>query len=221
MKFELTIPTELSDIKLSQYLKYLKTTKDVEDEYFIGKQMISIFCNVPDELVNKIRAKDFNSIIEAITEVLQQKPKFKPTFKMGGIEYGFIPNLDEITLGEKVDLDEYFKEFKTMDKAMNVLYRPITLKRSNGYLIEDYKANGEGLDTPLDVAFGANVFFSTLINDLLNYTQNYIKAEVAANPKASQILEKSGVGTQAFISSLEEIFLNLMTWQNYHSTKHY
>lgn len=221
MKFELTIPTELSDIKLSQYLKFLKTTKDIEDEYFIGKQMISIFCNVPDELVNKIRAKDFNSIIEAITEVLKQKPKFKPTFKMGGVEYGFIPNLDEITLGEKVDLDEYFKEFKTMDKAMNVLYRPITLKRSNGYLIEDYKANGEGLDTPLDVAFGANVFFSTLIKDLLNYTQSYIKAEVAANPKASQILEKNGVGTQAFISSLEEIFSNLMTWQNYHSTKHY
>ena len=109
--------------------------------------------------LNKIRAKDFNSIIEAITEVLQQKPKFKPTFKMGGVEYGFIPNLDEISLGEKVDLDEYFKEVKTMDKAMNVLYRPITLKRSNGYLIEDYKANGEGLDTPLDVALGANVFF--------------------------------------------------------------
>lgn len=221
MKFELTIPTELSDIKLSQYLKFLKTTKDIEDEYFIGKQMISIFCNVPDELVNKIRAKDFNSIIEAITEVLQQKPKFKPTFKMGGVEYGFIPNLDEITLGEKVDLDEYFKEFKTMDKAMNVLYRPITLKRSNGYLIEDYKANGEGLDTPLDVAFGANVFFSTLIKDLLSYTQSYIKAEVAANHKVSQTLEKNGVGTQAFISSLEEIFSNLMTWQNYHSTKHY
>ena len=221
MKFELTIPTELSDIKLSQYLKFLKTTKDVEDEYFIGKQMISIFCNVPDELVNKIRAKDFNSIIEAITEVLQQKPKFKPTFKMGGVEYGFIPNLDEITLGEKVDLDEYFKEVKTMDKAMNVLYRPITLKRSNGYLIEDYKANGEGLDTPLDVALGAIVFFSNLISDLLNYTQSYIKSEVAANPKVSQTLEKNGVGTQAFTNSLEEIFSNLMMWQNYHSTKHY
>ena len=30
MKVELTIPTDLSDIKLSQYLKFLKTTKDVE-----------------------------------------------------------------------------------------------------------------------------------------------------------------------------------------------
>lgn len=221
MKFELTIPTDLSDIKLSQYKKFVRTTKDSEDEAFIGKQMIGIFCGIPDDLVNNIKAKDYDAIINAISEVLKQKPTFVPTFKMEGKEYGFIPNLEEITLGEKADLDTYFEDIETFDKAMNVLYRPIVTKNKYGYIIEDYKANDKPLDVTLDVAFGANVFFSTLISDLMNYIQNYIAEEVVRNPKASQTLEKNGVGTQVFINSLKEIFSNLTKLQNYHYTKHF
>ena len=220
MKIPINIPTSLSDIKLSQYQKFVKTTKDSEDDNFISRQLVGIFCDIPDTVVGQIKAKDFEYIVKQIKDVLGTKPKFKTKFKLGGVEYGFIPKLDDITVDEKADLDTYLLDITKMDKAMAVLYRPITAQTKRGYLIEDYKAQGKGIDVTLDIAFGANVFFSSLMNDLLNYTQNFIKDQVAHNPKLSQILEANGGGTTVFIKSLEETFLNLKMLANLDYMKH-
>ena len=209
MKVPIRIPTELSEVKLSQYQKFLKTTKDSEDEYFISRQLVGIFCNLPDSVVGQLKTKDYNNIVNKVTELLSKKPEFQPKFKLNNIEYGFIPNLEDITVDEKADLDTFYKDIKSMDKAMAVMYRPITMKNKDSYNIEEYKAKGDSLDVPLDIAFGANVFFFNLMKDLLNYIQSSIKVEVELNPKVSQILAKNGVGITAFMSSVEETFLNL------------
>ena len=220
-KLKISIPSSLSEIKLSQYQKFIKTTKDSEDDNFVARQMVGIFCDIPDSVVGQISAKDYDDIIKTITETLNIEPKFKTTFTLDGVEYGFIPNMSEdITVDEKADLDTFLKDVKDMHKAMAVLYRPIKIKRSNGYLIEDYEAKGNGLDVSLDIALGANVFFSTLMNDLLNYTQNFINQEVAHNPKVSQILEQNGVGITAFTNSLETTFSSLMKLVNLNYQKH-
>lgn len=213
MKVKITQPTSLKDIKFSQYQKFVRTTKDSEDNNFVTRQMISIFCNVPDNVVGQIKASDYDSIVADLTKVLEMKAEFVPTFKMDGVEYGFIPELEDITVDEKADLDTFYKEIDTMDKAMAVLYRRITIKKGKKYLIEDYDTDNKdsvtSLDVTLDVALGANVFFSLLMTDLLNYTQNYIAQEVEHNPKVSQILEQNGVGSIAFINSLQETFSSL------------
>jgi hypothetical protein len=209
MKVKITQPTSLKDIKLSQYQKFIRTTKDSEDNNFVTRQMISIFCNVQDKVVGQIKASDYDSIVEDLTKVLELKPKFIPTFRLDGVDYGFIPELEDITVDEKADLDTFYKDIDTMDKAMAVLYRPITINRGDKYLIEDYEGNNGSLDVSLDVFLGANVFFSLLMTDLLNYTQNYIAQEVEHNPKVSQILEQNGVGSIAFINSLQETFSSL------------
>ena len=220
MKVKLTVPTSLSDIKLSQYQKFVRTTKDSKDDNFIARQIVGIFCGVSDEIVGSIRAKDFDSIVSGITEVLNEKPEFKSRFKLGGVEYGFIPKLEDITVGEKADLDSFLGDIDKMDKAMGVMYREVSIERSNGYDIEDYKADNESLDVTLDIAFGANVFFYNLMNDLLSYTQNFIAQEAERNPKVSQTLEQSGVGITAFINSLEVTFSSLRGLGNLNYMKH-
>jgi len=220
MKLKIKIPSNLSEIKLSQYQRFIKSTKDSEDELFISRQLVSIFCNLEDKVVDNIRAKDFESIVAQITETLSAKPEFIPTFKMDGLDYGFIPQLDDITVAEKADLDTFLKDVSTLNKAMNVLYRPIKIKRHNGYLIEDYKANGNGLDVPLNIALGANVFFCNLMTDLLNYIPNFIAEEVERSPEVSQILAQSGVGITAFINSQREVFSSLTKLVNLDYTKH-
>jgi len=211
---KIKIPERLSDIKLSQYQKFLRTTKDSEDDNFIARQMVAIFCDIPDKVVDQIIAKDFESIVNQIGNALNQSPEFKEVITYEGVKYGFIPNLDEITVAEKADLDTYFKDVQTMDKAMGVLYREIDIQTKRGYLIQDYNADGKSLDLTLDVVFGANVFFYNLMRDLLIYTQNSIKAEAEQNPKVKQILSKNGVGITAFLNSLQETFLNLTMLAN-------
>lgn len=209
MKVKITQPNKLSEIKLSQYTKFLRTTKDSEDEMFIAKQLVGIFCSLPDNVVNQINAKEFDLIVEELSELLNTEHDLVTTFKMDGVEYGFIPDFEDITIGEKVDLDSFYQDTDNMGKAMNVLYRPITIKQKDKYLIKDYEGNGEFLDVTLDVAFGANVFFLDLMSDLLNYTQNFIDQEVAHNPKVSQTLEQNGVGTIHFTESLSSIISQL------------
>ena len=212
MKLKLTIPESLDDIKLSQCQKFHRTTEGSEDNAFVARQMVGIFCNIPDEVVDKIKATDYNNIVQDISKVLEQEPKFKQTFKLDGVKYGFIPKLDDITVGEKADLDEYLKDIKNLDKAMAVLYRPIKSETRGTYLIEDYEGKGESLNCSLGVALGASFFLTNLTRDLLNCTLNFIEDQVAHNDKLSQILEQSGVGINQSMHYLREISSNLTKW---------
>ena len=209
MKLKVTIPTSLSDIKLSQYQKFIKTTKDSEDANFINRQMIAIFCNVPDSAIGKLRKLDYDEMILKVTEVLNSKSDLISITHYEGKELGFIPNnFEDLTVSELADIDNFIKDVSTYHKAMEVLYRPIKQKLKGRYLIEDYEPTGNGLDLTLDVVMGAIVFFYDLMNDLLNCTQNFIAEEVRTNKKL-QNLGVNGNSIKTFTDWLEEVFSNL------------
>ena len=70
MKVKVQVPTSLSDIKLSQYQKFLKTTEGSEDNDWVNKQAIAIFCNLSDKLVKQIHRKDFNNVLNTINSII-------------------------------------------------------------------------------------------------------------------------------------------------------
>lgn len=209
MKVEITVPS-LADMKLSQYQKFLRTTEGSEDISFIHRQMVTIFCNLSDNIVSKMTRKSFDEVVIELTKTLSSKEQqpLKRIVKHNGKEYGFIPNLDEISVGEQADISSFIADWQKMDKALGVLYRPVTLKRKENYLIEDYNADGISLDLPLDVALGAYFFFVNLAKDLLSCTPNYILNQVKQDKKSMSLVE-NGVGITAFTESLKETFSTL------------
>ena len=172
--------------------------------------MIKIFLNKTQNEVDKIPLEKFNELVAEISEAISKESKFTPTFKLDGIEYGFIPNLEEITYGENRDLTGYLNDWQTMHLAMAVSFRPITLKKGGKYLIEEYNgtsATAEIMrDCPLDIVQGMNIFFYNLINDLLNCIPKYITTEVV-NLAA---LEASGAVIKKSIPSVKATLLDLM-----------
>ena len=208
MKIKVSVPTDLSDIKLSQYQKLLRVTKDIEDNLWINRQTVGIMCNLSDDMVKGLKQKEFNSMLESCTKVLEMEGTFSPIIEHNGKEYGFIPNLDDITVGEKADIDLYINDWQKMDRVMAILYRPITYRKKDKYLIEEYTGKEEPLDVTMDVVKGAFVFFYRLMNDLLIFTQSFIRDQVL-QPKTSQILEENGVGIKTFMHSLETTFSGL------------
>ena len=92
-----------------------------------------------------------------------------------GIEYGFIPELDDMSLGEYIDLDTYIGDWENIHKAMNVLYRPIENKRKQQYVIQEYRAeiNSDLLDMPLDAVIGSVFFFYRLGSELEKVFQSW------------------------------------------------
>jgi hypothetical protein len=140
---------------------------------------------------------------------------------MGGTEFGFIPNLEDMTFGEYTDLDTYITDWDKIHKAMAVLYRPIKKKGLNGtYEIEDYNGTVTYGDVmkhaPLDVCLGATVFFYRLGNALLNATIAYLeKDQEVQNILQQQTLDKSGDGIVQSMLLLKETLTDLTQLQDY------
>jgi heme/copper-type cytochrome/quinol oxidase subunit 1 len=128
---------------------------------------------------------------------------------MDGVEYGFIPNLDDMSVGEFIDIETYTKETHDLWKVMSVLYRPVTHSGQNGrYEVAPYSANlvSGFKDLDCNTAFGAMVFFWSLGIDLLNSIQKYLEVEM--EPQMKTALPKNGDGLEWSIDSLTEISYN-------------
>lgn len=218
MKVEIRIPSSLDEITLEQYQKFVKVnTEENQDSAFLMHKTVEIFCNLELKDIAKIKYKYVREILDDINKLFEPKQELIPTFTMGGVEYGFIPALDDMSLGEYIDLDEFFTDWNTMDKAMGVLYRPIKLKKGDRYQIEEYdglKANMKQM--PVSVVLGAMVFFYSLNNELLRTTLNYLQEELqeGENIQLLQTLEKSGDGIKASMDSLKGMLPNLTMFLN-------
>ena len=221
MKVKLLVPESLAEITLEQYQKFLKISENNEDSIFLQQKMIEIFCNVELKQVLNIKYTSIKKITNHLNKLFEQKPKFISSFKRADLEFAFIPKLDDMTFGEYVDLDSTLTSWETIHKAMGVLYRPITLKQNDKYLIQPYetydKYNMNKM--PLDVVLGSLVFFWSLSKELMNHIPSYFKVEVEnLTLQQKQTLEESGVGIQAFIDLVTQTLPRLMKLPNFHYT---
>ena len=215
MKVEIQVPSSLSEITLEQYQKFAEiNTDDNQDSSFLMHKTVEIFCNLNLKDIAKIKYIYVQEILNDINNLFDKKQDLIPKFKHKGVTYGFIPVLDDMTLGEYVDLDENFTNWETMHKAMTVLYRPITLDKGDRYQIEEY----DGLDNadlmkgiPLDVVMGCMFFFYNLNNELLKTTLNYLSQEVPKQLTTEQLqtLARNGDGINQSMESLKEMLQNL------------
>ena len=210
MEQTISIPTDLKDLNLSQYQRFSKVIEGNTDEVFIRQKMVQIFCGIELKHVGSLTKKDFMEITDNISLVLESTPELVKNFTHKGVEYGFIPDLDNITLGEFIDLDNTLGDWEKMLTAMSVLYRPITEKKGQKYLIEPYKGEeNQALETmPLDAVISSMLFFYHLSNELLNYMQNCSQSLVETKEIQKTLqkdLTKNGGGIPHLMHSLEEI----------------
>jgi len=130
-------------------------------------------------------------LLGLIDKALSTDVEFKPTFTMGDIEFGFIPNLDKITLREHATLATYGVDKDKLHNLMSVLFRPITKKIGDKYEIMaftvEYTDNEQYAEMmkemPLNIVNGALVFFWNLANELQEATQRYLTEELQRDMK--------------------------------------
>lgn len=178
MKVNLQVPTSLNDIPLYQYQKFIKTFENTDDitEEYAGIKMLEIFCGLRIDEALDVKISDVNKITNKINKALSEKPLLITRFKLGNTEFGFVPQLDDLTFGEFVDIENNISDWETMHKAMSVLYRPITDRINGKYQIEKYRGDSwhdAMLNMPSSVAISAINFFFHLEADLLKATLLY------------------------------------------------
>ena len=206
MKLDITIPTDLSEITLRQYKHFLKIQKSQDDENFLSAKIIEIFCKVKLEDVMQIKFNDSEYIVNTLTEMFEQKPNLVTKFKLNNKEYGFHPQLDDLTLGEYIDLDTFIGDWENIEKAMAVLYRPVVNKLKDKYTIEEYKVGKDQdiLDMPMDAVLSSIFFLWNLGLDLSKTMMNYLDKEQTQALTQYLNSQPNGVGITQFTDLLKE-----------------
>ena len=209
MNVNIRIPTTLNEITLGQYQEYAKLQELSETD--LQLKTIEIFCNVPEVVVRNMKATDIVEICGIINNMFDTKHQLISMFKMNGVEYGFIPSLEDMSFGEYVDLDTFIGDNDNLHRAVNVLYRPIEHRKGNRYTIKDYDPNTSEIakDMPLDAVLGAVVFFYNLGKDLSTVMLNSLDKKNEQTLAEYLTSQPNGGGTIQSMDYLTEILQNL------------
>jgi uncharacterized protein YecA (UPF0149 family) len=224
MKLEINVPSSLSEIPLKHYQDFLKVQADSNDEEFVAQKMIEIFCGITLKDVVKMKLTSLNELIAHFTQLFSEKPKFQNRFKItseeGEIEFGFIPELEQISFGEYVDLESHLTNWDSYHKAMAVMYRPIIKTRKDKYDVLPYEPNKDFQElmkfAPLDIVIASSVFFWSLGSELLTATLSYLENEMKKNTKLTTTFQKQlnlqndGDGINQYMQSLRETLQDSM-----------
>ena len=233
LNLEVRVPATLYNIPLKDYQRYMQVVEGMDDKSkessdFLNLKALEVFCGLELKESYKLPMTAFNAVLEQLANCLQEETPLVKRFTMRGtdgatIEFGFNPNLREMSFGEYVDLDSYISSWKDAHKAMAVLYRPVIGSKKDMYRIEDYEGSDKYADLlrymPTSVALGAMVFFYRLGMKLAKRSLNSSLKEVPQKEllKAEkQSLENGGVGISRYMLLLEVMSQNLTRLQNNH-----
>jgi hypothetical protein len=225
MRLEIDVPEKLSEISVEQYQRYVKLLQENELSEFTTQKTVEIFCRLKLSEVAKISYNSVNEIIDHLNDLFTQEHKLVQTFKIKDTEFGFIPNLEKMTFGEFVDLENYIYKTEDYHKAMAVLYRPIVKKSGNLYEVFEYRGTEEFSDlmkyAPLDALLGALVFFCDLANELRNASKHYLSlVEAQMTEQEKQTLHENGDGINPFTQLHEAMSYDLGMSLDFELLKH-
>ena len=226
IQLKINVPEGLSDITLEEYQKYVDVINKAdldnpENNDFINLKTLEIFCGLELKESYKLPLRSFDDILNKVYGCLNEETPLIKRFWFRGsngeeVEFGMIPDLQNISFGEYIDLENYISDWKNMHKAMAVLFRPITAQTKELYDIEEYEGSNKYAHfmkyMPVSVALGAMVFFYRLGMKLSKHTMNSSFQEMTKDQLSkveNKFLERNGVGINQFMLSLEEMYSNL------------
>jgi len=199
MEIKVNVPNRMQDITLEQYQMFLEQCTDEKlTEETIAIKMLEIFCGLPRDNSLKLRMSDVFSICDQINKILDEKPQLISRWKFENLEFGFIPQLDDMTFGEYVDVDTYITDWNDMHKAMAVLYRPVLQNFKGSYEIEEYKGDTYWeimKQMPLNLVMGCMLFFWNLERDLVKVMRSSLKNQenLTSQEKLTSMLNMDGI----------------------------
>ena len=192
------------DVTLEKWGQLIdKSNGTKTDEAIVTLETLS---DIPKKVIKELSLKDVAKLLEKVAK-LQAKASDSLTkiIKIKGVEYGFHPNLDELSLGEYADIETLIKRNlqQSLPELMAILYRPITEKENGLYSIEPYdvskisvraekfkRMSGQQVNNAL-------VFFWNFGKELLKILPLYLMEVSQDLIKATtQDLQKSGGGLE-------------------------
>ena len=197
-QLELKVPTSYADISLKRWLDLQNELENYKDDpNAVTALMLYHLCGLDPKYLKGIAIEDYANVVAELDSFLSNvELPLQKLITIDGVEYGFEPNLSQMSYGAYADITQY-KQLtidKNWAKIMSILYRPVTHKKGEMYSIKAYDGElKEELfsEIGMDIHFGALFFLLNLQMDLLKSILNS-SMEKVTNPNMKQILERSG-----------------------------
>ena len=178
MSIKVSIPADYSSVTVKQYFDYKQAKNDIE-------RLVAV-SNLNKEQAEQIPFQHLPVLITAFEEtLLNESAKFFETITIKDKDFGFIPDLYAISMGEYADISTWASDVNAnIVKIMGTLYRPIDKRVGKKYTIVPHsKQNRELVEEyveqmTLEQFNGAMLFFSTLLTELNNTSLDYLENEV-------------------------------------------
>ena len=168
-------------ITLGKYIDF----KNAGDNVFLQAQVVTGYTK------EQLREKSMDDIAPSITKFIDEckdynQNKLEKYIHIGDKVMGFHPNLEAMSFGEYLDLNQLVSSDFTnnLPKIMSILYRPVVSEFMHNYEIEKYDSNvhikNADLFREVDMAYvnGAMVFFCLLREDLLSSSLKYLDQQM-------------------------------------------
>jgi hypothetical protein len=128
-----------ADVTLETWLKLVDFATGTKTEE--ATETIAALSDIPKKLIKELALSDVAVIMSKIAELqAKQDTTLKRIIEINDVEYGFMPDLDKISLGEYADVEQFIKNGieSNLPELMAVLYRPVKLKKNDIYIIDAY-----------------------------------------------------------------------------------
>ena len=200
------VPNGWNDVTLKKYLALHADMDNYKDNEEAQTALLLFhLCNISPDYLKGLSTESYNKLRNELLNFSKpEELELQRFIWIDGIEYGFEPNLSNITYGTYADITQY--DSVTIDKnwakVMSILYRPVTKKQKERYDIETYDGNIDETkwsDVNMEVHWGALFFFVRLQMDLLNGILKSLKEE-ELHPSMKSILARSGELMQQSLS---------------------
>ena len=196
---ELKLPHRWSDLSLGELQVMMTADNPLEKISICSGYSVEKLRAMPQKLIEAASAHLDNLLT-------QETARHEKVVEMDGKRFGFIPNWDEFTAGEWIDMENHLEDFwANAHKITALLYREVTYELGDKYEIKKYTAKEDASifeEMPADLVSGMLLFFWTSRNQLLHDMQ-FSLLEVA--DKAIQSV-KNGDGITSSIPSQEKTF---------------
>jgi len=196
---KLRLPASFQDLTLRHLMTLETETDPVKRVQAVTGHSFAELRKMPHKLI--VEANAHLDTLQA-----NEAAEHKEIIELNGVEYGFVPDWDEFSAGEWIDMETYTADFwKTPHKAMSILYRPLDRKWGDRYSIKPYTAKEDAdvfLDMPAHLVAGALLFFWSTEKKLLSALQSSL---IQKTQEVTSLLQ-SGVGTPSSTHWLARTF---------------
>jgi hypothetical protein len=169
----------------------IKTWKELnevqsDNELTVLVERMAILCDCDPQDIRNLDMRDFNKLSEGLSFLSGDLPsEVNLKIEIDGKWYGMIPNLNYISSGEFIDIENFKKDsIKNIHYIAATLWRPIVKEDDLGYLIQNHQPRGfeERANLflkkmPITNIWGGILFFSSFAIQFLEITQDYLEKE--------------------------------------------